>query len=288
MKYNFIEKAKEVHGKTYSYANTVYTNKRTKVTITCKTHGDFLQSPQHHLQGSGCKKCYIFKMKNSTQDFIKKAQQVHNNKYDYSKSIYTKSKDKVIIICLEHGEFKQEANSHLRGRGCLKCVHVNDKETFIKKATQIHNNKYNYSEFDYIDSYTKSKIICPIHGVFKQTSNTHLDGSGCPSCGKIQSGFSLTLFKNRCNKNNNGVGIFYIIKCFNETEEFYKIGITSKSIKQRYSNKSRMPYKYIITQEIQDTPENIFKLENIIKKYFLKFKYEPLFKFHGSSTECFK
>ena len=227
MKYNFIEKAKEVHGKTYSYANTVYTNKRTKVTITCKTHGDFLQSPQHHLHGSGCKKCYIFKMKNSTQDFI-------------------------------------------------------------KKATQIHNNKYNYSEFDYIDSYTKSKIICPIHGVFKQTSNTHLDGSGCPSCGKIQSGFSLTLFKNRCNKNNNGVGIFYIIKCFNETEEFYKIGITSKSIKQRYSNKSRMPYKYIITQEIQDTPENIFKLENIIKKYFLKFKYEPLFKFHGSSTECFK
>ena len=73
MKYNFIEKAKEVHGKTYSYANTVYTNKRTKVTITCKTHGDFLQSPQHHLQGSGCKKCYIFKMKNSTQDFIKKS-----------------------------------------------------------------------------------------------------------------------------------------------------------------------------------------------------------------------
>ena len=82
-------------------------------------------------------------MKNSTQDFIKKAQQVHNNKYDYSKTIYTKSKDKVIIICLEHGEFKQEVNSHLRGRGCLKCVHVNDKETFIKKATQTHNNKCN-------------------------------------------------------------------------------------------------------------------------------------------------
>ena len=165
---------------------------------------------------------------------------------------------------------------------------INPTQYFKYLASEKHNNKYNYSEFDYIDSYTKSKIICPIHGVFKQTSNTHLDGSGCPSCGKIQSGFSLTLFKNRCNKNNNGVGIFYIIKCFNETEEFYKIGITSKSIKQRYSNKSRMPYKYIITQEIQDTPENIFKLENIIKKYFLKFKYEPLFKFHGSSTECFK
>ena len=51
-----------------------------------------------------------------------------------------------------------------------------------------------------------------------------------------------------------------VIRCFNENEEFYKIGITSSSIQHRYNSTSKMPYKYEIIQEIYDTPEIIYNL----------------------------
>ena len=60
----------------------------------------------------------------TTQEFIEKAKQLHNDKYDYSKTVYSTSRDKVIIICPEHGEFEQKASSHLLGSGCPKCSKV--------------------------------------------------------------------------------------------------------------------------------------------------------------------
>lgn len=53
----FIEQANYVHNNYYTYGNSVYVNNRTKIAITCKTHGDFFQAPEHHLNGHGCKKC---------------------------------------------------------------------------------------------------------------------------------------------------------------------------------------------------------------------------------------
>lgn len=55
----------------------------------------------------------------------------------------------------------------------------------IEKARKIHGEKYDYSLVDYKNNYTKIKIICPIHGVFEQTSNSHLSGHGCPKCSKF-------------------------------------------------------------------------------------------------------
>lgn len=56
------------------------------------------------------------------------------------------------------------------------------KEEFIEQAQIIHNNKYNYSLVDYINSKVKVKIICPEHGIFEQTPNNHLKGQNCPKC----------------------------------------------------------------------------------------------------------
>ena len=53
----FIAKAREVHGDKYSYENTIYTEARNKLTITCPIHGDFEQLASGHLAGYGCKKC---------------------------------------------------------------------------------------------------------------------------------------------------------------------------------------------------------------------------------------
>lgn len=55
-------------------------------------------------------------------------------------------------------------------------------EEFIEKSKAIHDNKYDYSLVDYINSRTKIKIICPKHGEFEQKSNNHLNGGGCQKC----------------------------------------------------------------------------------------------------------
>ncbi len=55
------------------------------------------------------------------EEFIEKANIVHNNKFDYSKVEYVNNHTKVCIICPEHGEFWQTPKLHLRGDGCKKC-----------------------------------------------------------------------------------------------------------------------------------------------------------------------
>ena len=56
------------------------------------------------------------------EQFIEKAIEIHGDKYDYSKVKYKNAKNKITIICKKHGEFNQEAGSHLLGSGCKKCV----------------------------------------------------------------------------------------------------------------------------------------------------------------------
>ncbi len=125
----FIEKVMKIHGSTYDYSKVEYQNSKSKVIITCKEHGDFLQMPNSHLNGSGCAECgaeYAIKINkerltSNTADFIEKSQGIHGDTYDYSKVEYTNVKEKVIITCKEHGDFLQMPNSHLSNQGCAEC-----------------------------------------------------------------------------------------------------------------------------------------------------------------------
>lgn len=122
----------------------------------------------------------------TTEEFIKRAKNIHGNKYDYSKVEYHSAHKKVCIICPEHGEFWQTPQSHLRGHGCGKCSgKFLDKAFFIEKSIQKHGDKYDYSKVENFNKNTdKVSIICPIHGIFKQRVCEHLEGCGCPQCGK--------------------------------------------------------------------------------------------------------
>ncbi len=123
--------------------------------------------------------------------FIEGANIIHNNKYDYSKVEYVDIRTKLTIICPIHGEFKQKPTTHIHTAcGCQQCgankTRVSNTTTvddFIKTAHNIHNNKYNYSNVDYKTTHTNVKIICPIHGEFKQKPANHIcRSSGCPKC----------------------------------------------------------------------------------------------------------
>ena len=66
----FIEKAKLVHGDTYSYSKVNYINNRIKVIIICKEHGEFLQNPKEHNRGRGCKLCNKSKSENKIEEIL--------------------------------------------------------------------------------------------------------------------------------------------------------------------------------------------------------------------------
>ena len=126
----WIIEAKNTHDGRYDYSKVVYVCSKDKVIITCRLHGDFEQTPSEHLKGHGCAKC-SGKHNYSTHEWIIEAGKVHNKMYDYSKSVYARTLDKVVITCKEHGDFEQVASSHLRGRGCPRCFYDRDQPTEV-------------------------------------------------------------------------------------------------------------------------------------------------------------
>lgn len=216
----FIEKAKKVHGDKYDYSKVEYINAHTKVCIICPIHGEFYASPANHLRERGCPKCKTRKnlisnyvvsktmtVKHHTiETFVKKAKEVHGDKYDYSKVEYKDNKTKVCIICPKHGEFWQRPDNHLSGQGCKKCgdlIRYENKkvyqEDWIKAATEMHNGKYDYSKVKYINADTKICIICPKHGEFWQKPSAHMQGQGCPICNESQLEKEIITFLNNEN-----------------------------------------------------------------------------------------
>lgn len=120
-KEEFIQKARKIHGNKYDYSDIEYINSGIKVTIICSKHGNFEQTPNHHLQGIGCFYCGVESRVIDINLFIENCKKIHGNRYDYSKVDYTHNNTKVTIICHKHGEFKQRPSGHLQGKGCPRC-----------------------------------------------------------------------------------------------------------------------------------------------------------------------
>jgi len=154
----FIEKARKIHGDKYDYSEVIYTYNKLKIKIICPEHGEFEQVPKSHIEGHGCPKCGAMKKRKNrlltTKEFIEKAIKVHGDKYDYSDVVYTMSKNKIKIICPEHGEFEQIARNHLQGKGCLICA-LENKKYIVGKYIPEYPEKYsgNIDNLFYRSSY---------------------------------------------------------------------------------------------------------------------------------------
>ncbi len=125
----------------------------------------------------------------NTEMFIIKANEAHNNKYDYSLTEYINAINKIKIICPIHGEFEQTPNKHLQKKGCSKCGFISrckiarsNSAEFITKAICVHGTKYDYDDVMYNGKECKVNIKCVKHGIFEQTPHNHLAGNGCPIC----------------------------------------------------------------------------------------------------------
>lgn len=200
----FLQKAKYVHGNLYDYSKVEYVCKSTPIEIVCKVHGSFSLLPISHLRGSGCPSCKaanksitvkqqrqnFAKQQRQTkllvrkQAFIERSLEIHKAAYSYEKVEYINNWKHVTITCSLHGDFQQRPKHHLIGKGCPACGGriPYTTNTFIEKAQTVHNAKYDYACTQYQSYHVPLQILCHKHGIFEQTPNNHLAGSGCPKC----------------------------------------------------------------------------------------------------------
>lgn len=306
---DFINKCNIIHNNKYDYTNSVYINSLTKIKFVCKKHNILISMlPGNHKAGKGCILCAKEKLRekfsSNKEEFINKALLIHGNKYKYDFIEYVNAKTKVIITCKEHDNFEQTPDSHLSGKGCNQCRNkkVSELNTktlgcFIKQSNILHNNKYNYNKSVYINDKTKLMIECPLHGEFLQSPGKHLSNRGCKKCANIATsnyqkenpnGWKLNYWMNKAKTSK----IFdsykiYLIRCWNEEEEFYKIGRTFSTVAHRFKSHNTFPYNYELLREIINTPEYVYETEHLLKNKYKQHKYIPRLKFSGMQ-ECFK
>lgn len=303
-----ISRFKNKHGDFYDYSLVEYKGTSVKVKIICPIHDIFECTPNNHTRGKGCPKCGIIKNSKSrsktTEQFIKESIEVNGDEYDYSLVEYTNDKNKVTVICKKHDKFLVTPNNHLRGKGCPICRYDKisnsltlSQDEVISRFKEIHGNKYDYSLVNYVKATESVKIKCSEHGLFEQTPSSHYNKQVCPQCGVISSarqkqinppGWSVTNWEKRA-KESKVFDSFkiYIIRCWNETEDFYKIGRTFSKVSYRFRCYKLMPYNYEIIQElIFDNALNCFNKENELKRLHKEHKYLPSLKFDGRH-ECF-
>lgn len=240
--------------------------------------------------------------KTTLEEFIRRSNEVHQHKYQYTKSIYVNDETKLTVTCLLHGDFLIRPNDHLRRGGCKVCNKYNSanskkalaKLTFEEKARKVHGDKYSYVKSDYIDSKTKMTISCSVHGDFRQDASNHLLGNGCPKCKSIKisnfqstnpNGWSISAWKETA-KDSKTFDSFkvYFLRLFNDTENFYKIGRTFNKLNTRTKH---IPYDCEVLHFIShEDAEVIYDLESKLKREYKIYKYTPKISF-GGMCECF-
>lgn len=182
----WIDTAKKVHNNFYDYSKSEDCARyNDKVTIICPTHGEFKQQISLHLNGHKCKQCGLKingQNRRLTQDeFLDRANKVHNNKYDYTKAVYTHMTEKITITCQKHGDFIASPVHHIYNQsGCPSCNYTITQSKaefeiieFLKNECNITNIEHSYRDLGFeIDIYLPDfKLGIEYNGLYWHSSN---------------------------------------------------------------------------------------------------------------------
>jgi hypothetical protein len=314
---DFLAIANETHNGVYDYSAvlTLRSGAQSILDIYCLKHGFFRKRANLHAHGSGCPTCQkevsnvgvkVITLKKQKSEepsnnnsvirervsvFLKKSKEIHEDYYDYSKSIYTNCNTKIEIVCPKHGSFWQSPKHHQAGVGCYECGRLKaDKsrslgiEEFINRSNAIHENKYDYR--DVILSKVKDfvTITCAEHGRFRQTADSHMRGAGCRKCAIENSIGAYHLSTIRKSGFSDSPASLYLMKFHDENESFLKIGITRNTKGHRFK-KTEAGYIVFLVYAFRTKLENAYTIEQRLLEKFLKHKYLPERSFGGHS-EC--
>jgi len=259
----FIEKAVNKHGNKYDYAEVDYQGSEVKAKIWCNTHKEFFwQTPNKHVDGRGCPKCKVDsikeKQRHSLSDYLPKLEQMYVGVLDFSNTKYINWKTKIEVLDLKYNDIIQtNVGSLFRTQYFPKVI---NKDRFLKEVTFRDIEGYDYSKIIWKGSNFKVDIVCnKCNSVFSQTPSKHLDGRGCPYC--KSSGF-------RINKPSQ----LYYLKVKYEDNLYYKIGITNRTYKERYTltDLALVEEAHVL---FFDNGQDALDLETKIKREFKEYLY---------------
>ena len=159
------------------------------------------------------------------------------------------------------------------------------QKEYIEQFIKVHGTRYDYSKVKYNGCFAKITIVCEEHGEFAQLPSNHVSGRGCPTCGKkkLIGGYNI-IHLERNPEIKRSPAVFYIVRLFNDTEDFIKCGITIQTVVSRISGQT--PYQYEILHQHNTTLIEAYEMEQQFIKKNNEFSYRPNNKFNGW-TECF-
>lgn len=188
----FLARARDVHGDLYDYSQSAYEGLNAKLTIICRQHGPFRQTPNNHLHGRvGCPACAVQVIRSKTTlsqaDFEAAVRRVHGDRYGLERARYDGATRKVMLTCSRHGAFSIAPNALLRGKGCRSCGYEKRQRTrdeFVNEAIEVFEERYTYRQVrcDLVPVRLQVAITCAQHGDFTMPAGRHLLGAGCPAC----------------------------------------------------------------------------------------------------------
>ena len=287
-------------------------------TFKCKKHGSFKRdvSSVIYTKKHPCKKCglylgHVYFRDNSLIEEIVNRQ--FGKKYKTLPFKIENKKTNLSFECKKHGIFSVTIGSLRNAKGCPKCLHNLSQnarteglrkkilstvsvrfKNWLKKARLNHGNYYDYSKTKFITSTKSVKIICPKHGIFSQIPHTHLT-AGCRKCAdeELLGKYSFLYFKNNPKKKRVPATLYYLKLSYNK-KIFYKIGITTTTIEDRFSLLSKAKIKITKLKLTNSNLFNIYKKEDfLIKSHVKKFNFLPKIKnftnreLRLGQSECF-
>jgi len=272
------------------FTNTMFTNSRTKIEVVCKEHGSIQVLVTDLLRKRatmGCNRCSMklsaSERMSTTPEYIAKAKSVHGDTYSYDKTVFVRSDKYLTITCPVHGDWSVRAHHHTDGRGCPKCSKLLSSANQIKPFAEMveearikHGDKYEYIESTYINTITPMTMVCPIHGEFLKKPSKHLEKAsvgGCQTC--AMSGFD-----------RNQPATLYYLRVDTKALPVYKIGITNRTVKLRYSAVDLLSIT-ILHEEHFNVGADAYDKEQEILKAFASFKYTGPALLESGNTELF-
>jgi len=306
---DFIAEAKQIHGDEYDYSLVEYKNTYEHVKIICKKHGVFQQRPRTHIKapnGCKCPNCAIEEHPNhqtmTKNEFISKANVVHGKLYDYTNVEYKRGDIKVDIKCNEcEHTFRMRPVMHLYGQGCPACAKRRrgdgvrlSQEEFIIRLHEKYGDGFDYSNIKYTKLADNVTIRCKDHNLtFTKRGAYLLDNKfSCPQCmkelrQKVEHTDGPGIYHiNRTTLDTSKMAMLYIIQLANDTETFYKVGVTVNNVKKRYSSKLIVAgYKITIISETRMLLGEAISKEHEIVSNYKSHRYIPVNIFSGY-TEC--
>lgn len=213
-------------------------------------------------------------------------------------NIYESSEAELVCKCLKCGQlFKTRWDYLKRKKGCLKCSYLDrnkpNRNTLesVKKKLEFLNPSLTITSDKYINTLNKLDIRCEQGHDFKRTWNALSQNPKCPKCSyeNMDGSFNETLAKRNRNEWLNVDSSVYVIECFDKfnDELFYKIGITTRSVADRFRTQTEMPYEYETKYIIKANLYECVYIEKELHFFHRNYQYYPKKDFEGY-TECFR